>query len=158
MSQAAAASDSSAEKQQVQQPAKASKGLFRKRKEESVTIDAVDEKKGAAADDKDKDGKPSNEVPPVGFTDMFRCVSPATFVRASQRCAHDVGLCRFSTRTELILDFIGLCAAAAAGAAQVSTHGSQLASRFSSPAPPLLKKRIRHKAQHSLPAPRPTFS
>jgi ATP-binding cassette, subfamily B (MDR/TAP), member 1 len=47
-----------------------------------------------------EDGKPkADDVQPVSFTALFR----------------------FSTRTELILDFVGLVCAAAAGAAQVRT-------------------------------------
>lgn len=90
--------NSTSEKTVDAQPPAKSKGLFRKRKVESTTLEVAEEKQPADDDKKsaDNDKKPANDVPPVGITDMFR----------------------FSTRNELIMDAIGLCAAAAAGAAQ----------------------------------------
>lgn len=44
-------------------------GFFRKRKDANTTVEAVDEKTPADAEE-----KPQNNVAPVGFREMFRCV------------------------------------------------------------------------------------
>lgn len=97
-----------------------SKRFFRRRKDDS-SVEVENEKKRQAA--KDEEDVLANELTPVGFTELFRYVfirpTPCIFSLFS---VHPLTLYlrRFSTRTELIMDAIGLIAAAAAGAAQVS--------------------------------------
>lgn len=74
-------SEKNVDVQQQPQPAK-SKGLFRKRKDENTTVVAVDEKKPS-----DDDKKPVNDIPPVGITEMFRCVQLQRHSRYSSHWA-----------------------------------------------------------------------
>lgn len=64
-------------------------------------------------------GEPTKkkEIPPASFTSLFRCVAWNTFRVITPS---NLTLRRFTTRKELFFNFLGLIAAAGAGAAQVS--------------------------------------
>jgi ATP-binding cassette subfamily B (MDR/TAP) protein 1 len=74
-----------------------SKGFFSRRQSAApASKDVHDEKTSIDGSEPSTDVKPVEEIPAIGFTDLFR----------------------YSTRFELFIDFIGICAAIAAGAAQ----------------------------------------
>jgi len=91
---------------------KATKGGFLSHKKHSPVDENLEEKPAELS----ADVKPQeNEVPPISFFQLFRYV---LFDLLHILIDHRVN--SYSTKFELFIDFIGLIAAAAAGAAQVS--------------------------------------
>lgn len=96
------------------------RGLFSNKSSPDSVKDADDstEKKSAEHDAVETAPAAKPEVPPVGFTKLFRWVSYSSC--ASRMLRSTLLLSRFSTKTELFLNFIGLICACGAGAAQAS--------------------------------------
>ena len=91
----------------------AKKGFFAKHSKNKASVDKVDVEMSIDQPTE----SPKAEVPPVSIGSLFRQVLTLCFSTINvDLCRVDV---RFSTKTELLINLIGLVAAAAAGTSQV---------------------------------------
>jgi len=90
------------------------KGFFFNRK---ATRPVVEEKAVDSTENTEELKLAKPEVPPISFTQLFRCV---VGLNSSNCCSNR--LHRYSTKFELFLDALGLLAAVGAGSAQVDSR------------------------------------
>ena len=102
----------------VDHPQPEKKGFFSRR--HAKKSPPVDDEKPKDAVIEGAGTTPAKQITPVGIAALFRCVLPPRLHSPSlQSISSRSHPLRFSTKAELFMDFIGLIAAAAAGAAQV---------------------------------------
>lgn len=89
-------------------------GFFFRRK---ATRPVVEEKAVDSTENTEEVKPAKPEVPPISFTQLFRCVLGLNPSSCCPNCLHS-----YSTKFELFLDAIGLLAAVGAGGAQVDSR------------------------------------
>jgi ATP-binding cassette, subfamily B (MDR/TAP), member 1 len=97
---------------QAKKPAKKIRFFSRRKRQEQKN----DDEKGSTDDGASEIVAPvSKDIGPVSYTELFRYVQWDCLFAMSAEYSY----CSFATRFELMLDFIGIIAAAGSGAAQV---------------------------------------